>query len=137
MRVEYKLFLYGAFPFALLAAIYAFWTSRSEHGIEPVGVVCLALLTVMVGMAGSYLAITSRKLDPRPEDDLDGEIADAEGDYGFFSPRSWWPLPLGLAALLVFLGLAVGWWVFLVGVVFAVVALLGWSFEYFRGDIGI
>ena len=50
---------------------------------------------------------------------------------------SWWPLQLGVAALLTFLGLAVGWWIFLIGVLFAVVALLGWSFEYFRGDIGI
>lgn len=137
MRIEYKLFQFGVIPFALVAAVYAFATSRSDHGIEPVGVVCLVLLAVMMGMIGGYLGITARKLDPRPEDDLDGEIADAEGDYGFFSPHSWWPLPLGAGALVTFLGLAVGWWVFFVGVLFAVVALLGWCFEYFRGDIGI
>ena len=137
MSVEAKLFQYGVAPFALVAVIYAWATSRSEHGIEWVGVVCLVLLAIMVGMIGGYLGITARKLDARPEDELDGEISDAEGDYGFFSPRSWWPLQLGVAALLTFLGLAVGWWIFLIGVLFAVVALLGWSFEYFRGDIGI
>lgn len=137
MKVEAKLFQYGVLPFALIAAIYAWVTSKSEFGIEPVGVVCLVLLAVMVGMIGGYLGITGRKLDARPEDDLDGEISDAEGDYGFFSPHSWWPLPLAGAALLAFLGLAVGWWVFLIGVIFGIVALLGWCFEYFRGDIGI
>lgn len=137
MRVEAKLFGYGSIPFAIVAAIYAWWTSRSAQGIEPVGVVCLLLLAVMVGMIGGYLGITGRKLDARPEDDLDGEISDAEGDYGFFSPHSWWPLALGGAALLLFLGIAVGWWIFLVGIVFGVIGLLGWSFEYFRGDIGI
>ena len=133
MKVESKLFLYGVIPFALVAAVYAFATSRSEHGIEPVGVVCLVLLAIMVGMAGSYLAITSRKLDARPEDDLDGEISDAEGDYGFFSPHSWWPLPLAFSGALAFLGLAIGWWLVLIGGVLGALALVGWVFEYWRG----
>jgi len=133
MKVESKLFQMGAPMFALVGVIYGYFT----HWKEFVGLVCLLLLAIMVGMVGFYLGNTARKLDARPEDDPRGLIADAEGDFGFFSPRSWWPLGLGMSALLLFLGLAVGWWVFIVGLVFAIIALLGWTFEYFRGDMGI
>jgi hypothetical protein len=50
-----------------------------------------------------------------------------------FSPYSWWPLWLGLSAAICFLGLAVGWWVFAIGAFFAVPALIGWTFEYWKG----
>ena len=30
--------------------------------------------------------------EPRPEDRMDGEIADGAGELGFFPPYSWWPL---------------------------------------------
>ena len=43
-----------------------------------------------------------------------------------------------MSAAIVFLGLALtnhsGWWLFVIGVVFGFVALLGWTFEFFRGD---
>jgi hypothetical protein len=32
-----------------------------------------------------------------------------------------------------FLGLAVGWWLFIIGASLGVVALVGWTFEYFKG----
>jgi Cytochrome c oxidase subunit IV. len=41
---------------------------------------------------------------------------------------------LAASAAVVFLGLAVGWWLFIIGVCLAVVALIGWTFEYFRGE---
>ncbi|MBW3086088.1 Cytochrome c oxidase polypeptide 4 [Austwickia sp. TVS 96-490-7B] len=138
MRIETKLFQYGAVPFLIVAAVYGWATWKfTPTGVEPVGVVCIGLTGVMTGMVGFYLANTARKLDARPEDDPAARIEDVEGDYGFFSPHSWWPLPLAGAALLLFLGLAVGWWVFIVGFIFGVIALLGWTFEYYRGDIGI
>ena len=61
------------------------------------------------------------------------EQEEADPDYGFFSPYSWWPLWLGLSAAICFLGLAVGWWVFAIGAFFAVPALIGWTFEYWKG----
>ncbi len=138
MSVEAKLFQWGSIPFFIVAAIYGWATHAfAPEGIEWVGVVCLLLVALMTGMIGFYLGNTARKLDARPEDDPAGEISDAEGDYGFFSPYSWWPLFLGGSALLLFLGLAVGWWIFIVGVVFGIIALLGWTFEYFHGDLGI
>ena len=33
-----------------------------------------------------------------------------------------------------FLGLAVGWWLVIIGTVVGGMALIGWTFEYFRGE---
>ena len=33
-----------------------------------------------------------------------------------------------------FLGLAVGWWLFIIGASIGVVGLVGWTFEYFKGE---
>ncbi len=138
MRIESKLFTWGSIPFLIVAIIYGWATHTfAAEGVEWVGVVCLFLVAMMTGMVGFYLGNTARKLDDRPEDDPSGNISDAEGDYGFFSPHSWWPLFMGSSALLLFLGLAVGWWIFIVGLVFGILALLGWTFEYFRGEMGI
>jgi hypothetical protein len=55
---------------------------------------------------------------------------------GHFSPWSWWPFVIGLSLFLVFLGLAVGVWVTIIGVPLALVALVGWTYEYYRGNFG-
>ena len=33
-----------------------------------------------------------------------------------------------------FAGLAVGWWLFIIGAFFAVPSLVGWTFEYWKGE---
>jgi len=131
VRATANIFMGAVFAFIPMAVIYGYFT----HWTEPVGPVAFLLLGLMGGMAGFYLRATAKKLDADPADNPRGDIADAAGEYGFYSPHSWWPLPLALSALLLFLGLAVGWWVFIIGVVFGIMALLGWSFEYFRGDV--
>lgn len=130
MRTTSSLFTLGLIFFLPVAAIYAYFSH-----VEPVGTVGIALLGIMTGMVGLYLRATTRKLDESPSDNPDGTIAQGAGEYGFFSPYSWMPLLLGFSAFLVFLGLAVGWWVFVIGVVAAVISLIGWTFEYFRGDV--
>ncbi len=130
MKIESALFTAGFFAFALVGLVYGLWTRWTE----PVGPVALFFLAVMCGMSGFYLGNTGRKLDARPEEDPAATQDMAEGDFGFFSPYSWWPLPLGAAAAVIFVGLAVGWWLFFIGVVFATLALIGFAFEYFRGE---
>ena len=65
---------------------------------------------------------------------LDGEIEEQAGNYGAFTPYSWWPLWLSLAGSLVFLGVAVGLWVSAFGALVGVWALCGWVFEYYKGE---
>ncbi len=130
MKIESGLFIAGVVAFGIVGVVYGLLT----HWTEPVGPVALILLAIMCGMIGTYLTLTARKLDARPEDNLEATQDEAEGDYGFFSPHSWWPLPLAASAAIAFLGMAVGWWVFIVGVVFALLSLVGWTFEYYRGE---
>lgn len=129
MKVEYKLFAFVAAFFVIVALIYGFAT----HWEEPVGFVSLILAFLLGAMIAFYLWFTGRRLPERPEDTPTGEISDQEGEYGFFSPHSWWPLALAGSGAIGFLGLAVGWWLFIIGAAFGVVALCGWTFEYFKG----
>jgi disulfide bond formation protein DsbB len=119
----------GVFATAV-ALLYGFWSDWTE----PVGVTGLTLGALLGFMIAGYLAITRRKLEGvPPEDDPLGEISDIAGDYGFFSPHSWWPLWLAGSSALIFLGLAIGWWIVALGAVLAVPALVGWVFEYWKG----
>ena len=130
MKVEYKLFVVIGGFFSAVGLIYGMVT----HWREPVGPFGLFLSAGLSTLIAFYLWETGRKLDPRPEDDLLAPISAAEGEYGFFSPHSWWPLPLAAGAALIFLGLAVGWWLVIIGMVVGAMALIGWTFEYFRGE---
>ncbi|MGO1316018.1 MAG: cytochrome c oxidase subunit 4 [Cellulomonadaceae bacterium] len=129
MKFETRLFLFGAPFFVLASAVYGILS-----GWEPVGTICMLLTGLLVIMIGGYLAVTARSIDPRPEDDPHGEIDQGAGDQGVYAPWSWWPLVLAAAAAVCFLGLAVGWWVFYIGGAVGVVALVGWVFEYSRGQ---
>jgi hypothetical protein len=129
MKVETWLFGAGSFFFAPVGVIYGILTGWDE----PVGFVALLLTGGLALMVGWYLWFTARHVDPRPEDDPTASIDAVEGEYGFFSPHSWWPLPLAGSAAVVFAGLAVGWWLMYLGLALASLALLGWVFEYWRG----
>lgn len=129
MKVESWLFGSGTFFFVPVAVIYGILTRWQE----PVGVVSLLLTGLLALMVGWFLWFTARHIDPRPEDNPNAAIDEAPGDYGFFSPHSWWPLPLAAASAVVFAGLAVGWWLVYLGVGLAALALVGWVFEYWRG----
>ena len=129
MKVESWLFGAGVFFFVPIAAIYGILTGWQE----PVCTVALVLTGGLAAMVGWYLWFTSRHIDPRPEDDPQAPIEAAAGEYGFFSPHSWWPLPLAAASGIVFAGLAVGWWLVIFGIACSALALVGWVFEYWRG----
>ncbi|MEO5661868.1 MAG: cytochrome c oxidase subunit 4 [Nocardioides sp.] len=91
-----------------------------------------ALLTLMVSL---YLGVHAARMDPRPEDRKDGEIADGAGELGFFPPYSWWPLWCAMAlGTVVFATAMAAWWLFIIGGVIGMVTLSGWIFEYYRGE---
>src|SRR5450759_2072415 len=130
MKVEIRLFVViGAF-FIVVGLIYGMFT----HWSEPVGPFGLFLCAAVAALIGFYLWETGRKLDPRPEDDPLAPISAAEGEFGFFSPHSWWPLALAASAAVVFLGLAVGWWLVIIGMRRAPQAISGCAYEDFRGE---
>ncbi|MDO5501741.1 MAG: cytochrome c oxidase subunit 4 [Actinomycetia bacterium] len=135
MRYTVKLFTVLGIFFVVTSVVYTVWgLNYLPDRVEPVGIVGLVLSAFFFWFIAFYVHISDRNLPPAPEDDLRGNIDQIQGDYGFFSPYSWWPLWLSLAAALLFLGIAMGWWIFAMGVLLGVPALLGWTFEYFKGQ---
>jgi hypothetical protein len=128
MKVEGWLFAAGFFFFALASVIYGILAE------EPVGTVALAFTAGLAFLVGYYLLFTARRIDRRPEDSLDAEIAEGAGELGFYSPHSWWPLPLAFGGAVAFLGIVFGWWLFLIGAGIGGMSVIGLVFEYHRGE---
>ncbi|HTY73183.1 MAG TPA: cytochrome c oxidase subunit 4 [Actinomycetes bacterium] len=127
MKVEGYLFALVAVFFGIAAAAY--WILSRE----PAGTAALVLSGGLGFIVGYYLIFTSRRIDPRPEDDLDADVADGAGDLGFFSPYSWWPLPVGASAAVLALGVVFAMWLVVLGVFMLVASAIGFVFEYYRG----
>lgn len=134
MRVEARLFL-GVATFLWLGGIaYGIWSKQTQDHVEVVGVAALILSGGLLGIPGSFFWFVSRRIPPRPEDRSDAEIAEAAGDYGFFSPGSYWPVTLAGAATVVGIGLAfVQAWLVIIGLLFMLFAVGGLVFEYYIG----
>jgi hypothetical protein len=86
-----------------------------------------------VTLISFYLGFHARRMEPRPEDRKEAEIAEGAGELGFFPPYSWWPLWCALCLATMVLGVAIGWWLFIIGAALGAVALSGLIFEYYRG----
>jgi hypothetical protein len=72
---------------------------------------------------------------PRPEDRDDAEISEGAGEVGFFSPGSYWPIGLALAAVTAGVGLVyVMWWLVAAGLLFVLLGTGGLLFEYYTGS---
>jgi hypothetical protein len=127
MKVEGSLFIGCAVFFGAADLVY-WYVSK-----DPTGTTALALAVGLAFLTGFYVLFTGRRLPRRPEDDPQGEISQATGELGFFSPHSWWPLFVGLAAATAALGAAIGWWLFLIGLLALLLTTIGFVFEYYRG----
>ena len=128
MKVEGWLFLGCAAFFGGSDIVY--W--HFSH--DPTGTTALALSVALAFLTGFYVLFTGRRLPQRPEDNPEGEIYEGTGELGFFSPHSWWPLFVGLAGALAAIGMAIGWWLFLIGILAVLLSAIGFVFEYYRGN---
>jgi hypothetical protein len=131
MKLSIKLFiLLGVFGL-VCAVVYGFMT-RFEELVGFPGLLAVAAMSFMVAV---YLWLVDRHTGGvLPEDKLDGEIVESAGEYGHFSPWSWWPLLLGIGCALVFLSMAIDWWLLMLAGPVAALGLLGLIFEYSRGE---
>lgn len=128
MKIEGWLFAAGAVFYAIVAVVY--WLITGEI----VGTTALTLTAGLAGLVGFYTLFTGKRVGPRPEDRNDALISEADPDYGFFSPHSWWPLVIGLGAMATAIGFAfTTWWLILFGFCTIVFGAIGTVFEYHRG----
>jgi cytochrome c oxidase subunit IV len=129
VKVEALIFNMIAVFCVAAAVIYGVWSH------EPIGTTALVLSAGLTSLIGGFFWFVSRRIDARPEDRKDAEIADGAGELGFFSPGSYWPFGMALAAGLMGLALAF-WYPWLV--ILAGIALLltigGLLFEYYIGQ---
>lgn len=101
---------------------------------DPTGTSALVMTAVRSLLETFYLGFHAAKMDPRPEDRKEAEVVDGAGELGFFPPYSWWPLWCALSLSVCVLGTVFGWWLLLIGTGFGSIALIGFVFEYYRGE---
>jgi hypothetical protein len=116
--------------FTIVAAIvYGFWSH------EPIGTTALALSGGLTALIGGFFWFVSRRIDARPEDSKDAEIADGAGELGFFSPASYWPFGLAFSAATMGLALAFYYpWLIAIAGVALLITVGGLLFEYYVGQ---
>uniref|UniRef100_UPI003A8AA36A aa3-type cytochrome oxidase subunit IV n=1 Tax=Leucobacter sp. BZR 635 TaxID=3378705 RepID=UPI003A8AA36A len=88
------------------------------------------------GFVAVYLMLVQRKQGGVLIEDLDdSDIDDGDPELGEFSPWSWWPFMLALAASLFILGLCLGFnfWITFLSIPLCIISIVGWVYEYYRG----
>jgi hypothetical protein len=125
MKVSWQLFIGLALFYVLMTIIY--W----QIGGEPVGIGGMLLAAALAGMVGFYVWFTQRRIGQiLPEDNLTALISDGAGELGFYSPHSWWPLPVALSMCALTLSLIIGWWLTVISLGALVISIIGMVTEY-------
>ncbi|WP_448613208.1 cytochrome c oxidase subunit 4 [Modestobacter sp. URMC 112] len=129
MKVEALIFNLITVFCIVAAIVYGVWSR------EPIGTTALLLSSGLTSLIGGFFWFVSRRIDARPEDLKDAEIADGAGELGFFSPGSYWPFGLALAAATMGLALAFWYpWLVLLAAVALLITIGGLLFEYYVGQ---
>jgi Cytochrome c oxidase subunit IV len=127
MKSETWIFVTCTVFFVLVAPAYWFIS------YDPTGTSALTMTALLTALVSFYLGFHASRMEPRPEDRKEAEIADGAGELGFFPPYSWWPMWCALTLAAIVLGVVIGWWLSIIGGVLGAVALAGLVFEYYRG----
>ncbi len=134
MRANKNLFWILAVFFALAETTYIVWALIYYGHVEWVGTMAIGLSAVLAAFLGFYLGrVYASQGGDLPEDRLDSNIDDGDPEMGFYSPWSWWPILLAGFASIMVLGFAVGIWISFIGAALTIIAVVGWTYEYYRG----
>ena len=129
MKVEALIFNIIAVFCVIAATVYGFWSR------EPIGTTALVLSGGLTGLIGGFFWFVSRRIDARPEDRKDADIAEGAGELGFFPPASYWPLALAASAGLMGLALAFWYsWLILIALAALLITIGGLLFEFYVGQ---
>ena len=125
MKVNWQLFVGLSVFYFIMTVIYWY------VGGEAVGITGMLLAACLAGMVGFYLWFTQKRIGSvMPADNLTAEIADGAGELGFYSPHSWWPLPVALSMCALTLSLIIGWWLTVISLGALVISIIGMVTEY-------
>jgi hypothetical protein len=129
MKAEAWIFVVCSVFFLLVTPAYWFIAK------DPTGTSALTMTFLLSALVTFYLGFHASRMEPRPEDRKDAEIADGAGELGFFPPYSWWPLWCAATLGVIVFGTAMGaWWLVIIGIGLGALALCGWIYEYYIGE---
>ncbi len=123
--------------FLLLASVYLAWNLIVHGYVEWAGTLAIYLSAGLTAFISVFLGLTLRKQGGvLVEDRLDADIDDGDPEIGHFSPWSWWPMFLAFAIAVTVLGLCIGFnfWLTFLGAPLVLVGVIGWVYEYYRGN---
>jgi hypothetical protein len=129
--MKHEAWIFGLSTIFFVIVSPAYWLITGDW----TGTSALVMTTLLVAMITLYLGFHASRMDPRPEDRKDAEIADGAGELGFFPPYSWWPLWCAATLGLIVFGTAMAaWWLLIIGFGLGALALCGWIYEYYVGE---
>jgi hypothetical protein len=131
MKVESLVF--NVFTVFLGSTAIVYWFTSKD----PTGTAALGISSGLGALIGGYLAVTAKRMGPRPSDLPDAEIADGAGELGHFSPGSYWPFFIAASLFVALLGMIVGIWLALLGIVSTLAAVTGLLFEHYVTRLAI
>lgn len=150
MRANVAIFWLLSLFFGISAVVYALWSladpsaaqivgagdsARLAGEPEWVGTVALTLSSILATFLAFYLGLVRKSTrDQLPEDRPEALIDEGDPEIGHFSPWSWWPLVLAAGLALMFLGIAIGVWIAIIGAPITLLGVVGWNYEYYRGN---
>lgn len=134
MKATATIFWILAGYFFIIGNVYSGWGLLRQGSIDWAGGTPLGLCSLLCAMIAYFIHRSRRsQTGELPQDRPQATIDDDDPEMGHFSPWSWWPFTLGAACFLLFLGFAVGGWLSLIGAPLAIISLIGWVYEYYRG----
>lgn len=121
----------------LLAGVYALWNHLLSNPFDWPVTTLIAVSACLTGFIAVYLMLVQRKQGGVLVEDLeDSDIDDGDPEIGEFSPWSWWPILLAFGASVSVLGLCIGFnfWLAFLSAPIVIVGVVGWVYEYYRGN---
>ncbi|MEE1617626.1 cytochrome c oxidase subunit 4 [Brachybacterium sp. J153] len=135
MKAAAKIFYILGVFLLVVGAAYGYLTWRYEPmGIEGAGFPAILATSGLSFMIAVLMTITLRKHDQGAAGDENAEVSDEAGVQGSFAPYSWAPLWLSIGCAMAFLGVAAGWWILAIGVVFVIYGIISWVLEFSVGQ---
>jgi hypothetical protein len=134
MKTNIRVLLVLAVYFFVVATLYTVWSLIDHQSVEWAGTLAIGLSGVLTIFIAFFLQVQFKNQGGElPEDRLDADIDEGDPELGFYSPWSWWPVILAAGAGIALLGFAVGIWIAFYAIPLVLVALVGWTYEYYRG----
>lgn len=131
MGFTWKMYVVLTVFFVACGVVYGFLTDFSE----PVGFAGLLMVGGLAVMTAFYLRAVQKDVGGvRPEDDPEAPVEAEAGEQGVFLANSWWPLGLAASGALVAIGLAIGYWICVGGVVLGIISIVAYALEMSTGE---